>query len=302
MSEIQKKVFGNYDGYGPLSVTRSTTANATVNGVRWPFPASIGRITADGLLVEPARTQYVLNNSTHPKTAEVTGSLSTGAHVAWAEGAGNFTIEVDGATATGLPCTQAVGVVCSFTVTGAGTLKVTTDATVTTASVENGTFPTSFITTATGATTRNADQVTATIPTPPTNWCMALTALPESGRTWLEGGWPLTTTNVAANANGIQFLTDYFYVNDAAGNYKRLPYAAPSSAEHRLVGCATATTPVMSIDGVPVVGTISGTGTGILNPATTVLHFGQRSNGTVQFGGYLKNVKFCSAKAPKDCK
>ena len=163
---IQQKVLGHFDGSAPLAVIRATLATYVgINGTtRFTVPAGVARITSTGLLDEPLRIQYVKNNSTHPKTAEDTAAVGTGAHVAWAEGTGNFTVAVNTATATGLPCTQAVGTLCSFTVTGAGTLAVTTDATVTTASVENGATKTSFIPTTTTATQRNADVVTFTAP------------------------------------------------------------------------------------------------------------------------------------------
>jgi hypothetical protein len=73
VTAIQQKVLGHFDGYSALAVTRTT--NATYEnpaGTVWTAAPGVARITADGLLVEPARTSYVKQSNTISTGAAMT--------------------------------------------------------------------------------------------------------------------------------------------------------------------------------------------------------------------------------------
>ena len=65
---IQQKVLGHFDGSSALAVTRATTATyaprAADPSTLFTVPAGVARITDEGLLVEPARTNVVLASNT----------------------------------------------------------------------------------------------------------------------------------------------------------------------------------------------------------------------------------------------
>ena len=65
---IQQKVLGHFDGCSALAVTRATTATyaprAADPSTLFTVPAGVARITDEGLLVEPARTNVVLASNT----------------------------------------------------------------------------------------------------------------------------------------------------------------------------------------------------------------------------------------------
>ena len=113
-----------------VTVTRATVKQCeTSSGVWTQCGNNAACVEASGLLVEPARYNYALNSATHPKTTEASGSLGTGAHIAWHAGTGTMTIAAGTATVTGLSCAGvAVGTSCTFTVTVAGTMAITTEA------------------------------------------------------------------------------------------------------------------------------------------------------------------------------
>jgi hypothetical protein len=65
---IQQKVLGHYDGYSPLAVTRTTNATYAPRSAEpytlFTAAPGVARITDQGLLVEPARTNYSLQSNT----------------------------------------------------------------------------------------------------------------------------------------------------------------------------------------------------------------------------------------------
>ena len=68
VTAIQQKVLGHFDGSSELAVTRATTATyaprAADPSTLFTVPAGVARITDEGLLVEPARTNYALQSNT----------------------------------------------------------------------------------------------------------------------------------------------------------------------------------------------------------------------------------------------
>jgi hypothetical protein len=94
-----------------------------------------------------------------------------------------MTIANGTATTTGLSCTAvAPGTLCTFTVTVAGTMAVTTAAGVTHAQIEcPGSYRTSQINTAGTAVARNADAISATAPAGTTFWSYALNGGARTG-------------------------------------------------------------------------------------------------------------------------
>jgi len=112
-----------------------------------------------GLIVEPSVTQLY---PTPSAPASGTGTLTvTGTHTFWVEGTGSQQISAGTATCTGLPATASANnpVIFSCSVTGTVTFASVTGS-LTKAQLEASTGPTSFI----ASGTRNADQITFTVP------------------------------------------------------------------------------------------------------------------------------------------
>jgi hypothetical protein len=166
------------------------------------------------------------------------------------------------------------------------------------AQLEVGTYPTSLIVTTSTATARNADAVSATVPAVPAKWCVAVTALPEEGAAWATLSafrfWGLGTAggNNAAFANATLFR-----VEDGTSADKDLATTLPATGSIRPIWCDTSGT--LSVAGITQ-GSASGAGTGLFATAPTTLYIGQRSSGTEQFSGFLKNLKLWSAKSTRE--
>jgi hypothetical protein len=103
-----------------------------------------------GWLIEPARTNSLLN-STSPATQTV--SLAAGTYVLWLEGSGSCALS-GGPTGTAIE-----GTPVNFTLGGVTNVTFTITGTVTAFQCELGEIPTSLITTAGAAVTRNADNL-----------------------------------------------------------------------------------------------------------------------------------------------
>jgi hypothetical protein len=293
-----------------ISITRTTKGTVLSGGSIVECNAGEFRVAdTNGLLVEPARTQYVLNSGTHPKSAQATGTISAQACVGWHTGVGNMTIAAGTATATGLSCSAvAPGTLCTFTVTVAGTMLVTTDAGVTHAQIEcPGSYKTSQINSAGTSTARNADQISATVPAVPANkWCWALTALPEEGRAWstlTNANWLLILGTNGVSANDITWDTTRVLVRDSSGGVTIFTNSAhASNTAHRLVSCLNTGVITMSSDGTAVSLTKTGAGTGIQTTNSTTLRFGADNAGGNSFGGFIKNVSLWKASKTKEVK
>lgn len=275
-----------------ITITRATVATyATAAGTIATCQANEARIGCDptslsvcGLLFEPARTNYALNAATHPKTGESTGALSTGAHVAWHTGTGTMTLAAGTATVTGLTCTTvAAGTLCTFTVTGAGTMAITTTAGTTHAQVENGSYRTSQIATAGAAVARNADSISIANPlvtSNPATWCISGTYTPAFGRAWTveTGGLWNAGAPGAANTAGLWATnsgTAVFRVYDAASGQRTATTGAHGFAagtSQRVAGAISADVAAY-LNGVPS-GTSAGAGTGTIATMPTLLYFG----------------------------
>lgn len=289
-------------GTGGVNITRTTAAQYWDGGSWQSCASGQYRVAPEGLLVEPTRNQYVLNNSTHPKTSEATASLGTGSFIAWHEGTGTMTLAAGTATVTGLSCSAvAAGTTCSFTVTVAGTMSITTTAGTTAAQIENGTYRTSLIATAGGMATRNIDVVTATIPSLPQKWCIAVTATPEGGRAWTNGAawlWAVGTWGSLNSAALYEFTGISFRIYDASTDVRK--YAAWTDAgSHRWVACSNAGSMSVAADGSSLTLSSSGPGSGAMPTPQTTLNIG---NGGSAYGGFLKGLKICSAKSWRECK
>jgi hypothetical protein len=285
-------VLGHFDGYSALAVTRTT--NATYEnpaGTVWTAAPGVARITTDGLLVEPARTNYALQSATHPKAAEATGAVPVGACVAWHDGTGTMTLAAGTATVTGLSCTTvAAGTLCPFTVTLTGTMALTTTAGTTHAQVEcAGSFRTSRIVTTTTALARNADAVTATVPAVPAKFSVAGTFKKGNGAPWTSGTpWSLGT---AAGANSASLTMGaanlVFTLIDGSIASKTCTVTAPGYA----AGSSQALTAKDLAGTMSLTGgcTQAGAGSGQFGTAPTTLYLGQTSAGD-QFSGFIKSL------------
>jgi hypothetical protein len=294
-----------------ISITRTTSATyIDGGGAIQTCTSGQFRVAPDGLLVEPARTQFIINNTTHPKTGEATGSITAQACVGWHEGTGTMTIAAGTATVTGLSCTTvAAGTLCPFTVTVAGTMAVTTTTGTTRAQIEcPGSYRTSFITTAGTATARNADQISATVPSITSGkWCLATTASLLAGTTWAaQDGASARMWSMGANgATNTQSLRPAFldtYDGTPTRKYwSWTPSAAAGTIPIRYMACSTG--PAVYRDGIAVTLTPGGTGVPTFTPTPTTLYIGQRDGGTFTHSGYLSNIKLCDkARTWRDCK
>jgi hypothetical protein len=278
-------------GTSGVNITRATVATY-VDGSSNVQTCASGeyRVSPDGIVVEPSRSNYVLNATTHAKSTEATGTLPAGACVGWHDGTGNMTIAAGTATVTGLSCAAvAPGTLCTFTVTVGGTMAITTAAGVTRAQIEcTGSYRTSFIPTAGAPVTRNADAVTVTIPSLSPKWCIAGTwkALTSS---WVNAMRPWS---LGTNANSAYLSGVYFGIFDATITQKYLgTYTTPTTGvAHRIIACSVSGTMSLSIDGSLSGAAVTGS-TGIIATPPTTLSVGSDSGGANQFSGAIKDLQ-----------
>ena len=121
------------------------------------FNANVLAIDSNGLLIEEARTNQLLN-STAPAT-QTTGALAASAQTLWVNGSGSAALT--NGTATGCTGTATNGTPVTFTPT-AGTCTVTVTGSLNAFQLEAGAFGTSLIVTAGATATRAGDNVTVT--------------------------------------------------------------------------------------------------------------------------------------------
>jgi hypothetical protein len=301
-------------GTGGVFVSRATVANyENPPGTLNSCAAGSYRVEADGLLVESARTNYVLNATTHPKTGEATGSLSTGAHVAWHAGTGTMTVAAGTATVTGLTCTAvSPGTICSFTVTVAGTMSITTSAgTVARAQIENGLYPTSFITTAGTATARNADIPWVDAPLAADTdfavligWRYGLSRDPGAATLSYLWGWDNTTTSndqILFHSSATAITGRWYNSDNSTFRPVSFTHGYVAGSSHEILFTLSPYLRKLYSDGVEVTAdtvTIDRT-IATLPPA---LYFGGNNAGSAQLDGWVKRLKVCRTSNASRCK
>ena len=150
------------DGSGDLTVTRATSATrVNASGVIETVAANVPRLdysngTCPSILVEPQRTNLILNSAT-----VATQSISVTAQSYTLSFYGSGTVTLSGthtASVVGLGTTRKT---YTFTPT-AGTLTLTITGTCTKGQLEAGSYATSYIPTTTASVTRNADVISKT--------------------------------------------------------------------------------------------------------------------------------------------
>jgi hypothetical protein len=171
------------------------------------------------------------------------------------------------------------------------------------AQLEVGTYPTSLIVTTSTATARNADAVSATVPSVPSaGWCIAGTFKPTSGA-WPNALslWTLGDTYNAAN-RASSWGNSALYIVDAASGVKDLgDFAVDPVSPWRIVTCNKLGSLSAAVNGILVDSTSTGAGTGILTTPATTLHFGAQASGGTISDWYIKGVKVCKASKTKEC-
>jgi hypothetical protein len=301
---------------GGAQIARATPGTYTSGaGTVVTCSANQIRVGPSGILSEIARTNYVLNSTTHPKTAEATASIGTGTAVARHAGSGTMTLAAGTATVTGLSCTTvAAGTLCTFTVTVAGTMTITTTAGTTRAQVESGSlWASSWIDTAGSATARSEDYVrTVGFPSLPSNWCIAATFQPAEGRAWSDtqgGGFRMLQAGSDGGANSFRLRLAgslIFEVYDGAVAVKSATATIPGSfnagSAQRIVLCNANGTTTINVGGAVISGANTGAGTGVLAATPTDMGVGGTQAGTLQFGGFVGDVKICAGSVPSRCR
>jgi len=299
-----KRQFGLIGTRGEeISLTRATTATNEVNGIVWNVPAGVPRVTTQGTLIERASLNAVLNNRTHPKTAEATAALGTGAHVAWHEGTGTMTVAAGTATVTGLSCTAvAPGTLCKFTVTAGGTMVITTSAgTVTKAQIETGSTKTSEIPTAGTSVARNADSVNVatTVMGTLNPFCMEVTATPYGGRAWTTTpAKSIFSTFNGSFLNTVSLREGYLgggatgsLLGNPATGQSAIVTGALSAGTHRLsVSGSFAGVPTVRVDGATPAFTTSGSPGSISTWSNSRIELGA-GGASAEFDGHLRDFK-----------
>lgn len=305
-----------------LTTTRASVAYASDNSISCPAAQAVSE--SDGLSSWYSTTNYVLNSGTHPKTAESTDGASplpTGTYAAWVQGSGTFTVANGTATTTGLSCTGvASGSFCAFTVTGTGTMLITTSAGVTHAQVESvvGGYtigPSPRIDTTSAAATRagTSNLISASVQALnlylTNRWCATLTVKPYHA--WNAGGIysfllfgaTSTVNNANISASGTN-MTAIITGSDGTSFFNSVSWATTgltAGTAHRIGMCNNLGTPVLCVDGASV-GTLTMLGTGLwaANPALSAI--GSNTSGIRQVNGDVGDLKVCNgAYRCSDC-
>lgn len=198
-------------GSSPATFTRATVAwTRNAAGSRIQVPSGVARSyylangAYAGYLAEGARTNHFFNSDA-PAT-QTSPSLSTATYTLWIEGTGSIAVAQNTATITGAG-TATAGSPVTFVVTGAGTVDYTVVGSPTFAQSENGAFPSSWIVTAAGSVTRNADVLI---------YAFAGNADATKGAAYAELSTFWSTTSLAHNAIGFTTLSNGLLVFNTA--------------------------------------------------------------------------------------
>ena len=150
------------DGSGDLTVTRATSATrVNASGVIETVAANVPRLdysngTCPSILVEPQRTNLILNSAT-----VATQSISVTAQSYILSFYGSGTVALSGTHTASVVGLGTARKTYTFTPT-AGTLTLTITGTCTKAQLEAGSYATSYIPTTSASVTRNADLISKT--------------------------------------------------------------------------------------------------------------------------------------------
>ncbi len=312
---------------GTGTFTRATTSVGTIDGGETTCASGQWRLVdGGGYLSEKLATQYLLNNCTAPAT-QTTGTVPTGWHTGWVEGTGSVAFTAGTATSAGLPCTASGGTVCSFNVTGAGTIVATVTGSVTREFLQTGEGKTSPICAAGTTQARNADLLTVTNPLAlADDWCAGVTVKPAYGRDWFASTTSFLGlgSNAAANSARVFSSTSQYIqadVYDGTGaavsaqlfpfqtaptpprpRFNGLPDLSADGSEHRLVFCQRANGKVaLHIDGKVMPVTYSATaGTGKLAsmPGTIGIGSTVSAANNLNANGVVSNVQVAATTSP----
>lgn len=175
------------------------------------YATNVPRFINGGLLIEEARTQSLLN--TDAPATQTTASLGVGSDTLWVIGTGGATPSAVTATGcTGLARASA-GVPVTFACTGAGTILVTVDGTLTRFQLEAGTYPTSYIPRVASAAVRAKDLVSV----PTAGWLNATQGTLITEASWF-GLTPGNTPRVVEIDDGTANNLIAHFVAAATGN------------------------------------------------------------------------------------
>lgn len=283
----------------PISVVRASAATVVIGGELVTCAPGELRVNEHGALIEPGRTNYMLNSAA-PADQSVT--LSAGAHCAWTDG-GSVEVTAGTATVTGLPCSPTAQCQCPFTVSTGGTVSVAFSGGPTRAQVENGAYRTSFIATGPTAATRQADNVS--LPKPPSVAFADQHALRAYVRLLGIGGSQIAIGSnqnyspylrVAAGANS----PVAYHSDNATGSTAQLSPPAQMSDAIKIAGDAfragRLTTGALFIERAGHDSTLAGSSALVTEPTT--IFIGSHNAGS-HLGGYIRDV--CVSRRATGC-
>ena len=276
---IQQKVLGHFDGTSALAVTRATTATyaprAADPSTLFTVPAGVARITDEGLLVEPARTNSALASNTISAANafnvnwvawpdETRVDVTTTATAAPGGGTWHTITNEAGTTSNVGQAYQTVTTASSTTFVASAWMKKPTGEDTTHAGIHVG----CGAGTPTACTCVRSDGGSCTASTVATNYCQALVAdlsttpVRVSAKVTCSGA--ITSSIVAlvpGNYGSTIGITDFSAVMHEIGTYPTSHVVTTTTAMARNADAVTATVPAVPTKWCVAVTAAPGSGT-----------------------------------------
>lgn len=173
---------------------------------------------------------------------------------------------------------------------------------------ENGAFATSYTPTTGTSASRPADAISVSNPLTngATDWCVTLTAKPESTRAWAahESNW-WTFGTVSPNYATLDSYTDgvlYFDTYDSGGGFRRasVTHGFSAGTSHKITSCNTSGQLSLAFDGVAQSVSQTGAGTATIGTMPTVW-LGSSGGLAGYAAGNISGFKICNSSDFSRC-